>query len=77
MKNGKPVRIDTVVISSQHSPDVDHDTIEKDVIENVIKPTIPAELLDAKTRFLVNPTGRFVVGGPQGDSGLTRKKNNC
>ncbi len=73
-ENGKPVRIDTVVISSQHSPDVDHDTIEKDVIENVIKPTIPAELLDAKTRFLVNPTGRFVVGGPQGDSGLTGRK---
>lgn len=70
----KPVRIDTVVISSQHSPDVEHDTIEKDVIEHVIKPTIPAELLDKDTRYLVNPTGRFVVGGPQGDSGLTGRK---
>ncbi len=73
-ENDRPVRIDTVVISSQHSPDVDHDTIEKDVIEKVIKPIIPAELLDSKTRFLINPTGRFVVGGPQGDSGLTGRK---
>lgn len=70
----KPVRIDTVVISSQHSQDVDHDTIEKDVIEKVIKPTIPASLIDKETRFLINPTGRFVVGGPQGDSGLTGRK---
>lgn len=70
----KPVRIDTVVISSQHSPDVDHNTIEKDIIEHVIKPTIPAELIDKETRFLINPTGRFVVGGPQGDSGLTGRK---
>ena len=70
----KPVRIDTVVISTQHSPDVSHDTIEKDVIEKVIKPVIPAGLLDEKTRFLINPTGRFVVGGPQGDSGLTGRK---
>ncbi|HEX3027946.1 MAG TPA: methionine adenosyltransferase [Clostridia bacterium] len=70
----KPVRVDTVVISSQHSPDVGHDTIEKDIIEQVIKPTLPAGLVDSKTRFLVNPTGRFVVGGPQGDSGLTGRK---
>lgn len=70
----KPVRIDTVVISTQHSPDVSHDTIEKDIIEEVIKPVIPAGLLDSKTRFLINPTGRFVVGGPQGDSGLTGRK---
>lgn len=70
----KPVRIDTVVISSQHSPDVDHDTIERDVIEHVIKPIIPVNLIDSKTRFLINPTGRFVVGGPQGDSGLTGRK---
>ncbi len=70
----KPVRIDTIVISTQHGPEVEHDTIEKDIIELVIKPVIPAELLDAETRFLVNPTGRFVVGGPQGDSGLTGRK---
>ena len=70
----KPVRIDTIVISTQHGPEVGHDTIEKDIIELVIKPVIPAELLDAETRFLVNPTGRFVVGGPQGDSGLTGRK---
>lgn len=73
-ENGKPVRIDTVVISTQHGPEVDHDTIEKDVIEKVIRPMIPAELLDDKTRYLINPTGRFVIGGPQGDSGLTGRK---
>ena len=70
----RPVRVDTVVISTQHSPEVSHDTIERDVIELVIKPIIPAELLDQNTRFLINPTGRFVVGGPQGDSGLTGRK---
>ncbi len=70
----KPVRVDTVVISTQHGPEVTHDTIEKDMIELVIKKVIPAELLDDKTRFLINPTGRFVVGGPQGDSGLTGRK---
>ncbi|MCX8129892.1 MAG: methionine adenosyltransferase [Clostridia bacterium] len=70
----KPVRIDTVVISTQHSPDVDHDTIEKDILEYVIKPTIPANLLDSNTKYFINPTGRFVVGGPQGDSGLTGRK---
>jgi S-adenosylmethionine synthetase len=70
----RPVRIDTVVISTQHGPEVSHDTIERDVIELVIKPVIPAELLDKNTRFLINPTGRFVVGGPQGDSGLTGRK---
>ncbi len=73
-ENGKPVRVDTVVISTQHGPEVDHDTIEKDVIEKVIRPVIPAELLDDKTRYLINPTGRFVIGGPQGDSGLTGRK---
>jgi S-adenosylmethionine synthetase len=71
---GKPVRIDTVVISTQHSPDVEHDQIEQDIIEHVIKPIIPAEYLDDKTRIFVNPTGRFVVGGPAGDSGLTGRK---
>lgn len=70
----KPVRVDTVVVSTQHSPDVDHETLEKDVIEHVIKPIIPAEMLDEKTKFYVNPTGRFVIGGPHGDSGLTGRK---
>ncbi len=72
--DGAPVRVDTVVLSTQHSPDADHDTIERDMIEKVIKAVIPAELLDEKTRYLVNPTGRFVIGGPQGDSGLTGRK---
>lgn len=70
----KPVRVDTVVISTQHGDKVSHDTIESDIIELVIKKVIPHELIDSKTRFLVNPTGRFVVGGPQGDSGLTGRK---
>jgi len=70
----KPIRVDTVVISAQHSPEVSHDTIEKDIIEQVVKPVIPEELIDRKTKFLINPTGRFVVGGPQGDSGLTGRK---
>ena len=70
----KPVRIDAVVISTQHSPEVDHDTIEKDIREHVIKPIIPASLLDSETKYYINPTGRFVVGGPQGDSGLTGRK---
>jgi S-adenosylmethionine synthetase len=73
-EDDKPVRIDTIVISTQHGPEVDHDTIEKDVMEHVIKPVLPSELLDGKTRYLINPTGRFVVGGPQGDSGLTGRK---
>jgi S-adenosylmethionine synthetase len=71
---GKPVRVDTVVVSAQHSPDVGHDRIEHDVIENVVKPVIPAALLDDRTKYYVNPTGRFVVGGPAGDSGLTGRK---
>ncbi|MEG6612739.1 methionine adenosyltransferase [Pseudoclostridium thermosuccinogenes] len=70
----KPVRIDTVLVSTQHGPEIDHDTIERDIIEKVIKPTLPESLVDDRTRFLVNPTGRFVVGGPQGDSGLTGRK---
>ena len=70
----KPVRIDTVVISSQHAPEIDHDTIEKDIIEKVIKAVIPAELLDENTKYFINSTGRFVIGCPQGDSGLTGRK---
>jgi S-adenosylmethionine synthetase len=69
-----PKRVHTIVVSTQHSPDVDHDTIKHDVVENVIKAVIPANLIDSGTRILVNPTGRFVVGGPQGDSGLTGRK---
>ncbi len=70
----KPVRIDAVVVSSQHSADVEREQIEADVIEYVIKPIIPADMLDENTKFYVNPTGRFVTGGPQGDSGLTGRK---
>ncbi|ACL74475.1 methionine adenosyltransferase [Ruminiclostridium cellulolyticum] len=70
----KPVRVDTVVISTQHGADVSHDTIEKDIMEHVIIPVIPRELLDEGTKYFINPTGRFVVGGPQGDSGLTGRK---
>ncbi|WIW69570.1 methionine adenosyltransferase [Anaerosinus gibii] len=72
--DGKPVRIDTIVISTQHGPEVDLATIEKDLIEKVIKPIVPAELLDDETKYYINPTGRFVVGGPQGDAGLTGRK---
>ena len=72
--NDKPVRIDTVVISTQHTPDVTHAEIERQVIEKVVKKVIPAHLLDANTRYYINPTGRFVVGGPMGDCGLTGRK---
>ena len=71
---GKPVRVDTVVLSTQHAPEASLETIRKDMIELVIKPSIPAELLDGNTKYYVNPTGRFVIGGPQGDSGLTGRK---
>ncbi len=70
----KPVRIDTIVVSTQHGPEVEHDTIEKDIIEHVIRPVVPQNLLDPNTRYYINPTGRFVIGGPQGDSGLTGRK---
>lgn len=72
--DGKPVRVDAVVISSQHGPEVATETLRADILEQVIRPVIPAGLLDANTKFYINPTGRFVVGGPQGDSGLTGRK---
>jgi S-adenosylmethionine synthetase len=71
---GKPVRLDAIVLSTQHSPDVKHKQLEEAVIEEVIKPVLPANLIDSKTKFWVNPTGRFVVGGPYGDCGLTGRK---
>jgi len=70
----KPVRVSSIVISSQHSPDVTHKQIESEIIDRVIKTTMPQELLDKNTEFFINPTGRFVVGGPQGDCGLTGRK---
>lgn len=70
----KVVRVDTILISSQHDPDVSLEQLKKDIIEHVIKPIVPAELLDENTRYFVNPTGRFVIGGPHGDSGLTGRK---
>ena len=73
-EDGCPVRIDTVVLSTQHAPTVSHEQIEQDMIEKIIKPNLPGSLLDENTRYFVNPTGRFVVGGPQGDSGLTGRK---
>ena len=72
--DGKPVRVDTVVLSTQHAPEAELETIREDMIEQVLKPSIPAELLDGNTKYYVNPTGRFVIGGPQGDSGLTGRK---
>lgn len=71
---GKPVRVDTVVVSAQHDSVVTHEEIEHDIIEHVIKKVIPAHMLDNRTRFLINPTGRFVIGGPMGDAGLTGRK---
>ena len=73
-ENGKPLAISNVVISTQHAADVEHAEIEKFCIENVVKKVLPAKLLTPKTEFLINPTGRFVVGGPQGDTGLTGRK---
>lgn len=73
-ENGKPVRIDTIVISTQHHPEVNLDQIKKDIHEFVIKSVVPNEFIDDETKFFINPTGRFVVGGPQGDAGLTGRK---
>ena len=72
--DGKPVRVDTVVISSQHGPEISTEQLRADIMENVIRQVIPAQLLDENTKYFINPTGRFVVGGPQGDSGLTGRK---
>lgn len=72
--DGKPVRVDTIVISSQHAPEISNEQIRKDIIEKVIAPIVPAEMLDAETKYYINPTGRFVIGGPQGDAGLTGRK---
>lgn len=71
---GKPVRVDTVLVSTQHAPDVSHSEITESVIEHVIQPTIPPELLDGQPKIYVNPTGRFVIGGPMGDAGVTGRK---
>lgn len=73
-ENGKPVRINTVVISSQHAADITQEKIHEDILREVINPVLPKELVDDKTRYLINPTGRFVIGGPNGDSGLTGRK---
>jgi len=70
----KPIRVDTIVVSTQHLPDVDMNVLKKDIIEKVIKPIVPANLLDENTKYFINPTGRFVIGGPLGDSGLTGRK---
>ncbi|MBR7092545.1 MAG: methionine adenosyltransferase, partial [Clostridia bacterium] len=70
----RPVRIETVVVSAQHNPTVSTEQLREDIMARVIRPVLPAEMVDARTRFFVNPTGRFVIGGPQGDSGLTGRK---
>ncbi len=72
--DGKPARVDAVVVSSQHAPEVTQEQIRRDIIEQVIKPVVPQTMLDADTKYYINPTGRFVIGGPQGDAGLTGRK---
>jgi S-adenosylmethionine synthetase len=72
--HGKPVRVDTIVVSTQHSPTVSNDTLKEDITENIVNKVIPKEMMDGKTRILINPTGRFVVGGPHGDAGVTGRK---
>ena len=71
-ENNKPVRIDTIVISTQHHPEITLEQIQRDIKEFVINPVVPAELIDENTKYFINPTGRFVIGGPQGDAGLDR-----
>jgi len=73
-EDGKPCRVDTIVISTQHDPEAELDTIRRDMIRHVVEPVVPAALLDEDTKYYVNPTGRFVIGGPHGDSGLTGRK---
>jgi S-adenosylmethionine synthetase len=73
-EDGKPARVDTVVVSTQHAPDISHKDLSEAIIEHLIKKEVPARMLDKKTRFFVNPTGRFVIGGPQGDCGVTGRK---
>lgn len=73
-ENEEPVRVDTIVVSSQHLPEIELETLKKDIMEKVIKTTVPENLLDEKTKYFINPTGRFVIGGPLGDSGLTGRK---
>ena len=73
-ENGRPTRVDAVVISSQHGPEIETERLREEILDEVIKPVIPAELLDANSKYYVNPTGRFVVGGPMGDTGLTGRK---
>ncbi|MBR3060007.1 MAG: methionine adenosyltransferase, partial [Oscillospiraceae bacterium] len=73
-EDGKPRRVDTIVISTQHDPEAELDTIRRDMIRHVVEPVVPAALLDGNTKYYVNPTGRFVIGGPHGDSGLTGRK---
>ena len=72
--SGKPVRIDAIVISTQHDPNTTHEQVEKDIMEQVIRPVVPQDMLDQDTKYYINPTGRFVIGGPHGDSGLTGRK---
>ncbi|MGC9357963.1 MAG: methionine adenosyltransferase [Anaerolineae bacterium] len=71
---GKPQRVDTVVVSTQHAPEISQEQIHEDILEHIVKPVIPEEMLDERTKYYVNPTGRFVTGGPQGDAGLTGRK---
>jgi S-adenosylmethionine synthetase len=73
-QDGQPTRVDTIVVSSQHKPDVTHEDLREAIIEEVIKKVIPADMIDGDTRYFINPTGRFVVGGPMGDCGLTGRK---
>ena len=73
-ENGCPARIDTIVISTQHDPNATHEQIERDIMEHVIRAVVPADMLDEDTKYYINPTGRFVIGGPHGDSGLTGRK---